>query len=323
MNWMNYLLPFRRLRELGFLGMNQRNGGYILRYNSRKYYPLVDDKLLTKQLAIDAGIAVPELYAVIDSEYQVGQLADILDTRQDFAIKPAHGSGGEGILIIKGRSKGRYRKLNGVLMTQAEIGHHISNILSGMYSLGGQPDKALIEYRVNFDPVFEQVSYQGVPDIRTIVFKGIPLMSMLRLPTRMSDGKANLHQGAIGAGINLAGGQTLNGVWHNQIVDEHPDSGNTITNLEIPYWENILLLSARCKELVSMDYIGVDIVLDSTLGPLMLEINARPGLSIQLANKQGLLPLLQKIEEIGEIPSSPLERVKIGQQLNSDTGHIY
>lgn len=317
------MLPFRRLRKMGVLGMNQRNGDFILRYNSRRNYPLVDDKLLTKQLALDAGIAVPELYAVVESEFQVGQLDNILGTHNDFAIKPAHGSGGEGILIIKGRNKGRYRKLSGALVTQAEIEHHVSNILSGMYSLGGQPDKALIEYRVNFDPVFEHISYQGVPDIRTIVFKGIPVMSMLRLPTRLSDGKANLHQGAIGAGVNLAGGQTLNGVWQNQMVDEHPDSGNTITNLTIPYWEKILLLSAQCKELVAMDYIGVDIVLDSTFGPLMLEINARPGLSIQLANKQGLLPLLEKIEQMDEIPLSPVERVKIGQQLHTDAGVIF
>lgn len=317
------MLPFRRLRKMGVLGMNQRNGDFILRYNSRRNYPLVDDKLLTKQLALDAGIAVPELYAVVESEFQVGQLDNILGTHNDFAIKPAHGSGGEGILIIKGRNKGRYRKLSGTLVTQAEIEHHVSNILSGMYSLGGQPDKALIEYRVNFDPVFEHISYQGVPDIRTIVFKGIPVMSMLRLPTRLSDGKANLHQGAIGAGVNLAGGQTLNGVWQNQMVDEHPDSGNTITNLTIPYWEKILLLSAQCKELVAMDYIGVDIVLDSTFGPLMLEINARPGLSIQLANKQGLLPLLEKIEQMDEIPLSPVERVKIGQQLHTDAGVIF
>ncbi|MCD2453106.1 alpha-L-glutamate ligase-like protein [Methylicorpusculum oleiharenae] len=319
MLWKNLLNPSKRLRELGLLGMNQRNGDYILKYNQRKFYPLVDDKLRTKKLAQQAGIAVPALYAVIEAEYQVAQLTEILAPYSEFVIKPAHGSGGEGILIIKGRSKEGCRKLNGALLTKSEVDHHISNILSGMYSLGGQPDVALIEYRVDFDPVFEQVSYQGVPDIRTIVFQGIPVMSMLRLPTRMSDGKANLHQGAIGVGIDMASGRTTGGVWHHDLIDAHPDSGHTINHLEIPGWDNILLLSAGCRELVSLGYIGVDIVLDSKLGPLMLEINARPGLSIQLANKQGLLPRLEAVEKIKSIPSSPEERVKLAKSIYRQT----
>ncbi|MGR9099050.1 MAG: alpha-L-glutamate ligase-like protein [Gammaproteobacteria bacterium] len=315
MGWTDFFSAPSRLRKQGILGMNQRNGDYILRYNPRRYYPLVDDKLITKKLAMNAGISVPQLYAVIEIEHQVKELSKLFDPYPEFAVKPAHGSGGEGILIIKGRSRNNYRKLNGTLLSEQEVGHHISNILSGMYSLGGQPDVALIEYRVNFDPVFEHVSYQGVPDIRTIVFKGVPVMSMLRLPTRLSDGKANLHQGAIGVGVDLVEGRTLTGVWHEGLIEYHPDFGNSIKDLEIPYWQEIMALSARCKELVSLDYIGVDIVLDSHLGPLMLEINARPGLGIQMANKRGLLPRLQEVEKIKQIPLCPIERVKLGQQI--------
>ncbi|MBE0436502.1 MAG: alpha-L-glutamate ligase-like protein [Methylomicrobium sp.] len=315
MSWKNFLRPSKRLREVGLLGMNQRNGDYILRYNPRKYYPLVDDKLRTKKLAQASGIAVPELYAVIEAEYQIAGLAEKLKNCDEFAIKPAHGSGGEGIIVVNGRSKNCYRKLNGTLLTEEEIGHHISNILSGMYSLGGQPDVALIEYRVDFDPVFDLVSYQGVPDIRTIIFMGVPVMSMLRLPTRLSDGKANLHQGAIGVGIDIEQGVTTTGVWQNDMIDAHPDSGNTITGLNLPNWEEIMLLSAGCKELVSLGYIGVDIVLDSKLGPLMLEINARPGLSIQLANKKGLLPRLEAVEKLKKIPATAAERVELAKKL--------
>ncbi|GAB4254763.1 MAG: alpha-L-glutamate ligase-like protein [Methylomicrobium sp.] len=318
MSWKNFLRPSRRLRELGLLGMNQRNGDYILRYNPRQFYPLVDDKLRTKKLAQASGIAVPELYAVVEAEYQIADLPKMLEAYDEFVIKPAHGSGGEGILIVKGRSKDCYRKLNGTLLTHEEVGHHISNILSGMYSLGGQPDVALIEYRVDFDPVFDKVSYQGVPDIRTIVFMGIPVMSMLRLPTRLSDGKANLHQGAIGVGVDLATGLTTSGVWRNEAIEAHPDSGNGINGLALPHWEQILLLSASCQELVSLGYIGVDIVLDSKLGPLMLEINARPGLSIQLANKKGLLPRLQAVEKLKKIPAAAVERVQLAKALYVD-----
>ena len=320
MNWKNYLFPSRRLREFGLLGMNQRNGDYISQFNPRHFYPRVDDKILTKQLAIDAGIAVPELYAVVEIEYQIAGLSTMLAKYDEFVIKPAHGSGGEGILVIKGRSQGRYRKLNGALLTETEIGYHISNILSGMYSLGGQPDKALVEYRVKFSSVFEHISYQGVPDIRTIVFKGVPVMAMLRLPTQMSDGKANLHQGAIGVGIHLDTGRTKKGVWHEMIVESHPDTGFAIEGLEIPDWEQIMLLASGCQELVSLDYIGVDIVLDASLGPLMLEINARPGLSIQIANQQGLLHYLHQVETTEKIPDSVIERVKLGQRLCSHAG---
>ncbi len=166
--------------------MNQRNADFVLAYNPRDNFPCVDDKRRTKELALAAGIAVPELYAVIQIEHQIGEIARLLAPYREFVVKPAHGSGGEGILVITGRANECYRKANGLLLTEAEFGYHISNILSGLYSLGGLPDTALVEYRVNFDPLFESVSYQGVPDIRTIVFRGVPVLSMLRLPTRMS-----------------------------------------------------------------------------------------------------------------------------------------
>jgi alpha-L-glutamate ligase-like protein len=165
-----------------------------------------------------------------------------------------------------------------------------------MYSLGGQPDKVLIEYRVHFDPIFEAISYQGVPDIRVIVFLGVPVMSMVRLPTRMSGGKANLHQGAIGAGIDITNGTTLTAVWRNNIVTEHPDTGNPVTGVRIPHWDMLLHIAARCYELTGLGYIGVDLVLDKDKGPLILELNARPGLSIQIANRSGLLPRLKLVE---------------------------
>jgi len=287
----------RRLREKGVLGINRRNAEYILRYNPRHLYPLVDDKLLTKRLAEAAGIAVPELYGVVEIERQIASLPDLLREHPDFVIKPAQGSGGNGILVVSGRSKELYRKASGILMDKRDLAHHVSNILSGMYSLGGQPDKALIEYQVQFDPVFERIAYLGVPDVRIIIFLGVPVMSMVRLPTRMSDGRANLHQGAIGAGIDVATGKTLTAVWRNDIISEHPDTSNEVTGIQVPYWDRLLELAARCYELTGLGYVGVDIVLDKKKGPLVLELNARPGLNIQLANRTGLLHRLYKVEE--------------------------
>ena len=304
----------QRLRERGVLGINGRNALYTLMYNPRHLYPLVDDKLRTKRLADEAGIAVPRLYGVVEIEHQVQELAELLRPHQEFVVKPAAGSGGDGIVVVNGRSKGLYRKISGQLMDQAELGHHVSNILSGMFSLGGHPDKALVEYRVRFDPVFEAISFQGVPDVRIIVFRGIPVMSMVRLPTRMSDGKANLHQGAIGAGIDLASGRTLTAVWHNEIVDEHPDTGNPVTGVAIPHWGRLLELAARCYELTGLGYIGVDLVLDRDLGPLILELNARPGLNIQIANRGGLLDRLHAVEREGAGITDISARVEFARQ---------
>ncbi len=309
------LFPWKYLRSLGILGMNQRNGDYISRYNPRRLYPLVDDKLQTKKLAEDAGVAVPSLYAVVEIEKQISSVSERLEKYNDFVVKPAHGSGGEGILVITGRSRGGYRKASGVIMSEQEFRHHLSNVLSGMYSLGGLPDTALVEQRVDFDPIFADVSYQGVPDIRTIIFKGIPVMAMIRLPTRSSDGKANLHQGAIGVGIDLKTGKTFSGVWHEQVVSLHPDTGAPVVDLEIPDWDEILRLTARCYDIVGLGYIGVDIVLDRQHGPLMLEMNARPGLSIQIANRMGLHKRLLQIENMKTIPTSIDERVALAKAL--------
>jgi alpha-L-glutamate ligase-like protein len=288
----------KQLQKAGVLGINRRNCEYTLAYNQRKLYPLVDDKLKTKQLARRANIAIPELYAVIEFERQLADLSRVLENHPDFVIKPAHGSGGDGIIVIVGRHKGMYRKASGQLIDIAELRHHISNVMSGIYSLGGQTDKALIEYRVKFDPVFEHISFQGIPDLRIVVFLGVPVMAMVRLPTRLSDGRANLHQGAIGVGIDIASGKTLTAVLNNKIVNEHPDTGNDVTNVEVPNWDKLLYLAASCYELTGLGYQGVDIVLDRDLGPLILEINARPGLNIQIANHAGLLPRLNRVKEV-------------------------
>jgi alpha-L-glutamate ligase-like protein len=167
---------------------------------------------------------------------------------------------------------------------------------------------------VRFSPLFERISFQGVPDIRVIVFRGVPIMSMVRLPTRTSHGKANLHQGAVGAGIDLATGVTLDGVMGTQVVTHHPDSVHGIAGLKIPDWDVILDISARCYELTGMGYIGVDIVLDRDLGPLVLELNARPGLAIQIANRQGLLRRLKICDERANFNAAPAERIAFAQR---------
>jgi alpha-L-glutamate ligase-like protein len=308
---------FRRARNLadeGVLGLNRRNGDYILRFNPRTLYPLVDDKLKTKRLALRAGIAVPKLYGVIETQHDIRSLPDIVREHPAFALKPAHGSAGDGIVVISGRSGSRYRTIGGALLDEDYLSHHLSNAINGQFSLGGVPDVVIVEYMVKFSPLFERISYEGVPDIRVIVFRGFPIMTMVRLPTRASLGKANLHQGAVGAGIDLATGITLDGVVGTEVVTHHPDTTHAIAGLRIPDWETILDISARCFELTGLGYIGVDIVLDRDLGPLVLELNARPGLAIQIANRQGLLRRLRICEDHADFSAPPAQRIEFAKR---------
>lgn len=305
----------QKLRKAGVLGINARNRHYIMPHNPRALYKRVDDKVLTKRLAQEAGIAVPELYGLISTVHDSQHLDNIIEGRKDFVVKPAHGSGGNGILVIVDRRKNLFIKSNGAIIDADGLGHHISNILGGVYSLGGHVDQAIIEYRVHFDPVFNAISYLGVPDIRMLVYRGVPAMAMLRLPTRQSDGRANLHQGAVGVGIDILTGQTTLAVYKDRRISEHPDFGTVLAGREIPAWQNLMSLSARCYELAPLGYLGVDMVLDADLGPLVLELNARPGLAIQIANGQGLMHRLDAIDAAGELPDSAAGRVELARVL--------
>lgn len=306
----------QRLRDAGVVGINARNRNYVMPNNPRKMYKFVDDKVYTKQLAEKANIAVPKLYGLISTVHGSKLISQIIQDKKEFVIKPAHGSGGKGILIIDNRRKDIFIKPDNTVINTMSVKHHVENILGGVYSLGGQVDQAIIEYRVKFDPIFNSMSFQGVPDIRMLIYKGIPVMAMLRLPTQQSDGKANLHQGAVGVGIQLTTGITTLAVCNDQRIIEHPDFGSSLDDVQIPGWENLLLLSARCYELAPLGYLGVDIVLDAELGPLVLELNARPGLAIQIANGHGLQFRLDAIDKLKSLPGNVEDRISIIKSIS-------
>jgi alpha-L-glutamate ligase-like protein len=308
------LISPRRLRELGILGMNQRNVGFIGKHNPRKNFRLVDDKLQTKEAAIANDIPVPQLYGVIEYQHQIAGATRRLDEHQAFVIKPVQGSGGKGILVIVGRDGPLFRKSSGVLIDAAEVRRHLSNILAGLYSLGGRNDKAMVEALISFDPYLEKYSYEGVPDIRVIAYKGVPVMAMMRCATHDSDGKANLHQGAVGVGIDIASGRAVRAVQHGHLVTEHPDTRASFDELQIPHWPQILELASRCVAMTGLGYLGVDIVLDKFKGPMLLELNARPGLAIQVANLAGLRHRLQIAADIANRTSDRDERIALARE---------
>lgn len=286
------------LRRRGILGMNRRNVAYISRYNPRSKYPLVDDKVQTKLVAKKMGLEAPKLLHVISTQHEVETIESVLGPLDRFVIKPAQGSGGKGILVILGRNEKGYVKNSGDTVTLAEIKRHVTNILSGLHSLGGRTDEVIIESLIEISPIFAEYSFEGVPDIRIIVFKGFPVMGMLRLATHESDGKANLHQGAVGVGLDIGSGSAVSAVQKNRLVTHHPDTHANLAEIQVPNWRKLLVLAASCYEATGLGYIGCDIVIDRELGPLLLELNARPGLAIQIANNEGLLHRLRRIEAL-------------------------
>jgi alpha-L-glutamate ligase-like protein len=288
----------RRLRELGILGMNQRNAECILDHNPRALFPLVDDKLRMRDRCLKIGVPTPEVFTSVRSYGMLRDLHRLLEGHGDFVVKPNRGSAGRGVLVVVGKGGDDYLRHNGALLRPDQLRQHLSDILSGMYSLGGQPDQALIQQRVRLHSAFEPIAYKGIPDIRVILYRGEPAMAMLRLPTKASNGRANLHQGGIGTGVDLDTGLTNHAVVRNRFVEAHPDTGVSVVGMQVPFWPEVLDMSRRVAREVGLGYLGVDIVIDAAAGPMLLEANARPGLAIQIANHRGLLPRLREIDDL-------------------------
>ncbi len=302
----------RRLRELGILGMNHRNAACILDHNPRSLFPVVDDKLRMARLCGRIGVPTPEVYLEVSSYSMLRRLPELLGAHSEFVVKPNRGSAGRGILVLVGREGGAFRRHNGERVGMDALRQHLSDILSGMYSLGGQPDTAIVQRRIHLHPAFEAITYKGIPDVRVILYRNEPAMAMLRLPTKASNARANLHQGGIGAGVNLSTGITHHAVQRNRFIERHPDTGRLVVEMQVPFWREILELSRQVARAVGLGYLGVDIVVDEDSGPMLLEANARPGLAIQIANGRGLLPRLQEIDAMLDCPARPrpLERLR-------------
>ncbi|MBU0981759.1 DUF1704 domain-containing protein [Patescibacteria group bacterium] len=299
------------LKNHGILGINARNYLYIRPYNKKKAIRLADDKLKTKQFLSARDISVPKLYAVIRNQEDLDKF-DFSALPASFVLKPNLGYGGEGIIPVIGRENGDFVKVSGGRVSLPELIETISDILEGRFSISGMADTAFFEQRIACDDSIEKFSYKGLPDIRVVVHNLIPVMAMLRLPTKESDGKANLHLGAVGVGIDIAKGTATHVVHHNKIVEEIPGIG-PIKGFQIPYWDEILLIASKVQLVTNLGYLAADIVVDKNSGPVLLEINARAGLGVQIAN---LAPLRKRLERIeGVKVNTPEKGVRIAQDM--------
>ena len=280
------------------LGMNSRNLDFIRPFNLKKAKEIADNKLLSKKILKKNGLAVPNLIGKIKSREELENF-NWQSLPEGFALKPNRGFGGEGILVVYGKKKGLdnvWIKADGSLITADSLKNHINNILDGSFSPSGTPDIAFFEERLRLLKLFKPYCYKGIPDIRIIVFNKVPIMAMLRLPTKLSNGKANLQQGAIGVGIDMASGITTTALWgKKKIIEYIPETRLLLSGIKIPYWNDILNLAIRAQEVSDIGFLGADIAIDKNNGPVIIELNARPGLSIQIANLSGLKERLKKV----------------------------
>ncbi len=276
------------------LTMNQRNLEYIYPNNARRDFPLADNKLKTKQVLAAAGVPVPETYRSYASFFEMRTLEEDLTSHHEFVIKPAQGSGGGGIMVISGKTDSGWVSVSGKHYTLGDIRKHLADIIFGVYSFG-LSDQAIIERRVDQHAELNELSPFGLTDVRVITYQHQPALAMLRVPTQASDGKANLHQGALGVGIDLASGRGVHATFHGESIAIHPDTSVEVSGFTLPYWDEIMQISRRAAEAVPLKYLGVDLAV-STEGPLVLEINVRPGIEIQNANMSGMRPILKDIK---------------------------
>jgi alpha-L-glutamate ligase-like protein len=288
------------LAQSGVLGINRRNVGVILEQNPRHLYPRVDNKLKTKEICEERGIMVPETFGVLHEHSDCRRFLKMIGDRSEFVVKPASGAAGRGIVVIASRAGNTFYTVGDREITWSDLRYHLSTILSGLYSLGGQIDKVIIERRIVSHPLLMSIAVEGTPDVRVVIYRGVPVMAMIRLPTIRSGGRANLHQGAVAAAVDLESGVTFGGVCENRAITYHPDTKKPIAGIEIPSWRELLDAAMRTSDALEIGYVGVDFVIDINMGPVVLEANARPGLAIQLAHGQGMLPRLAFVDSLDD-----------------------
>ena len=278
------------------LGMNERNVNYVYALNERKNYPLADDKLQSKSALGRAGLPTPKLFFSYAYYYQLLNISRDVSGRSDFVVKPARSMGGGGILVIDSFDDGIWATASGERFNAKRLTEHGTEILNGVYSVETSSDIIMLEEKIKMHPMLQKTTNEGIPDIRIISHKGRLVMAMLRVPTLRSKGRANLHAGGIGVGIELHTGVTTQTFIHNKRVSVNPDNGAQLSGLRLPFWPQILDIASETPKVIPLGYMGIDFVIDERYGPQILEVNVRPGLEIQNINGAGLRKALLENE---------------------------
>ncbi len=321
---------FRKLFERSDdpLSISIRNRNYIARYNAQILNPVINKYDMKMQFE-KWNVPSPGILAVLTDLNQVDALFDRIPNdplfQRGFVIKPTQSLGGIGIIVVKGIEDGNFR-VGSDLYSPAALKRECRKIILGEYlssQTTSDQDIVLIEELIEPNEKLAQIS-TGLPDIRVIVFRGVPVMAMARLPTSLSDGKANLKQGAIGAGIHIRDGKIFYAEWKQHEISVHPDTLQPIIGFEIDRWNEILAIACLTQKSSALGYAGVDLVVDKSGDIFVLEINKRPGLEIQNINQASLMNRLGVVEELDldATGHSPLRAAKLGRWLDENDWRI-
>ena len=296
--------------DFWILGMNARNLLYIKKFNHKKSISLADSKIKTKTYLSARGVPFAETFAVINSKSELQEWnMDSLPRR--FVVKPNEGSKGNGILVLERR--GDVFVSQDREYSEWDLRAHMVDILDGAFSISGGYDTVLIEEQLLPDEGFRHFCQHGLADIRVIVFNLVPVAAMVRMPTALSGGKANLAQGGAGFGIDVTTGEVHSFFQHKILHhDIFPEKYRFLRGKKIGYWNDILLYSSQIQIFANLGYLALDWVITPT-GPKLLEINARAGLEVQNVNGIALRSRLRKVENIRI--TDPVKGVEIARSL--------
>lgn len=308
------------------LWLNARNLLYIKPFNPKKNIRLANNKLKTKIFLEKREIPFPQTYGTIRNQSDLDNFSFGALPHHTFVIKPTHGSKGKGILIVKKTTdeegSHHYHVSNDTdkePITEKEIKNHISDIIDGKYTISNKRDTALIEEKLLPSSSFQQFCEWWLADIRVIVSNLVPVAAMLRVPTQASGGKANLAQGWVAMGIDIATWAITTLYYNNKRYTNYfPKPFAHLKGTKIEFRNTLLTYSSQIQLYVNLGYLALDWVITDD-GPKLLEINARAGLEIQ--NVSGLW-LKQRLDRISKLDiRDPEKWVQVGKQLFSPGKH--
>ena len=226
-----------RARGVVAAHLNRRNIGYISKYNDRRLYPLVDGKQAADQAAVSRSTVWPrqEMIGKVASQFEVERVVDMVRDRAGFVIKPAKGSGGKGILVIEHHDgeefcEAQRRRASRVPTWSATSPTSCQDFIRW----AAHRMWRWVEGFISFNQPWPS-SPEGVPDIRVMVFKGYPVMAMMRLSTAAWMARPTFTRGQSVSG--WISGQAGPCAACSMIVHSSPtDTGHDLFSLKVPRW---------------------------------------------------------------------------------------
>lgn len=300
------------------LGMNARQQQYVI-LNSSRAKAFCSSKYATKVLLENQNIPTAKIHGILTSIEDVQEF-EWETLEKNFVLKPTNGNAGKGVAVFKKKldNKPIWVDNQNKNWTLDEIKLHCFDILDGQYSTYGTNHQVIIEERVAIHSLFDKYAFQGTPDVRIIVYNQVPIMGMLRLPTKESQGRANLHQGAIGVGVDIATGITTSAITGDgKPIQYLPDTKRKLNGIKLPFWKKTLQTAVEAAQAAGLEFCGIDLFISEEKGPLVVELNANPGLSIQLANRSGMRRRLERVRDLNVLNAD--HGVRIGMTLFAES----